>query len=210
MKLHHTLKLTLLAATACIALSGVTSTAAAAQPTGVASTSAHALPADSLYWLSVPLTDAQGKKFDLRDLAGRPVLVTMFYGDCNTACPIVLENLQQTMKALKPASEKLSVLMVSLDPLHDSPASLAHLGQSHHLDQSNFRLAVGKDEAHTRAMAAALNIKYRVLGGGEISHNTRVCLLDADGKIIASSTQLSAAPDQEFLKKIRVALKQNL
>ena len=207
MSLHHTLKLTLLAATACIGLMGAVPSAALAQPSDVATSDTHALPADSLYWLSVPLTDARGEQFELRDLAGHPVLITMFYGDCNTACPVVLESLQQTMKALKPAAGRLSVLMVSLDPLHDSPASLAHLEASHHLDQSSFRLAVGKDEPHTRAMAAALNIKYRVLGGGEISHSTRVCLLDADGKIVASSTQLSAAPDQEFLKKIRLALK---
>lgn len=189
----------------CLALIGALPAAVLAQPT-VTSIS-KALPAESLYWLSVPLTDAQGKRFDLRDLAGHPVLVTMFYGDCNIACPIVLENLQQTIAALKPPAGKLSVLMVSLDPLRDTPASLAHLGQSHHLDNTIFRLAVSTDETHTRAMAAALNIRYRVLGGGEINHGMRICLLDADGKVVASSAQLSAAPDQQFLQQIRQALK---
>ena len=165
------------------------------------------LATESLYSLSVPLTDAQGKRFDWRDLAGHPVLVTMFYGDCNTACPILLENLQQTMAQLKPQAGKLGVLMVSLDPLRDSPASLAQLGQSHHLDPRIFRLAVSTDETHTRAMAAALNVKYRVLGGGEINHTTRICLIDANGRIIASSTQLGPAPDPEFLRQIRQALK---
>lgn len=207
MTMHTILKSSLLSAALCAALIGAAPGAAWAQQASAAISSNRALPADSLYWLSVPLTDAQGRRFDLRDLAGHPVLVTMFYGDCNTACPIVLENLQQTITALKPPAGKLSALMVSLDPLHDSPASLAQLGESHHLDNKIFRLAVSQDDTHTRAMAAALNIKYRVLGGGDISHSTRISLLDADGKIIASSTQLSAAPDQDFLKKIRLALK---
>ncbi len=181
---------------------------AAVSTMSLAAEPAHSpLSADSLYHLSVPLTDAQDTHFDLRDLVGHPVLITMFYGDCITACPIVLENLQQTITALKPTSGKLSVLLVSLDPRHDTPASLAKLAVSHHLDPSIFRLAVSNDDSHTRAMAAALSIKYRVLSGGEISHNTNICLVDDTGKMIASSTQLGALPDQEFLKKIRLALK---
>lgn len=210
MKLRTILKSSMRCAAFCAVVTGSVTGAALAQQPGVASAanpSKPALPADSLYWLTVPLTDAQGKRFDLRDLAGRPVLVTMFYGDCNTACPIIIETLQQTMAALKLPASKLSVLMVSLDPLHDSPASLAQLGQTHHLDNKVFRLAVSSNDTHTRAMAAALDIKYRVLGGGEISHTTRIALLDAGGKIVASSTQLNTAPDQEFLKKIRLAVK---
>jgi protein SCO1 len=191
-------------AAVCLALIGALP---AAQPAGAATSIGKPLPAESLYWLSVPLTDAQGKRFELRDLAGHPVLVRLFYGDCNTACPIVLENLQQTIAALKPAAGKLSVLMVSLDPLRDTPASLARLGQSHHLDNTIFRLAVSTDETHTRTMAAALNIKYRVLGGGEINHSTRIFLIDADGKVVASSAQLSAVPDQKFLTQIQQELK---
>lgn len=207
MNIRNILKSSWPFAALCAALIGAVPCAALAQKTGAVNPASHALPAESLYWLSIPLTDAQGKRFDLRDLAGHPVLVTMFYGDCNAACPIILENLQQTMAALKLPAGKLSVLMVSLDPLNDTPAALAKLGQSHHLDPTIFRLAVSTSDTPTRAMAAALNIKYRALGGGEISHNTRVSLLDADGRIVTSSTQLSAAPDQEFLKKIRLALK---
>ncbi len=165
------------------------------------------LPSDSLYRLSVPLTDSEGRHFDWRDLAGKPVLVTMFYGDCNTACPIVIKNLQQTIVALKDMPGKPSVLMVSLDPLRDSQAGLARLAHTHLLDTTVFRLAVSSDDSHTRAMAAALNIKYRALSGGEINHTTRICLLDANGRVIASSSELSIAPDPAFLAQIRAGLK---
>ncbi|MES2300396.1 MAG: SCO family protein [Pseudomonadota bacterium] len=165
-----------------------------------------ALPADSLYRLAVPLTDSVGKQFDWSEMAGHAVLVTMFYGDCNTACPIVLENLQQTVAALKLPAARLSVLMVSLDPLRDTPKSLAKLAQSHHLDPALFRMAVSSDDTHTRALAAALRIKYRGLAGGEINHTTRICLLDANGKVVASSTELSTVPDAAFLAQLKAAL----
>ncbi len=167
---------------------------------------AQAAPVDSLYRLAVPLTDSQGRQFDWSALAGLPTLVTMFYGDCNAACPIILESLQRTVAALKGKGGKLQVLLVSLDTMGDTPASLARLAALHKLDPAIFRLAVSSDETHTRAMAAALQVKYRAVVGGEINHTTRVCLLDANGRIIASSTQLSVEPDVTFLAQIRHAL----
>ena len=165
------------------------------------------VPATSLYRLAVPLTDSAGARFDWRELAGRPALVTMFYGDCNTACPIIIENLQRTVKALKPGKARITVLMVSLDPLHDSPAALADLAAKHKLDPAVFRLAVAADETRTRAMAAALQVKYRTLEGGVINHTTRVSLLDAGGSVLASSTELSPDPDPVFLAQVRQAMK---
>ncbi len=205
--MKHTQRWTLLPGAALLCAALLSGTPAAAQHAAPPVVGRSALPPDSLYWLNVPLTDTLGRAFALRDLAGHPLLVTMFYGDCNTACPIVLENLTQTMNAVNAPAGALSVLMVSLDPVHDTPASLARLVQSHNLDAKRFRVAVSKDETNTRAMAAALNIKYRAVAGGEISHTTRICLLDANGKVLASSTQLSATPDPEFVKNIRLALK---
>lgn len=167
---------------------------------------APALPAESLYHLSIPLTDSAGQRFDWRELAGKPALVTMFYGDCNTACPIIIENLKRTVAAAKPGAGRLAVLMVSLDPMQDSPATLARLAASHKLDAGVFRLAVALNDTHTRALAGALQVKYRSVAGGEINHTTRVSLLNAGGKVIASSTQLTAEPDQAFLAQIRKAL----
>lgn len=166
-----------------------------------------ALPATSLYQLHVALTDSAGQRFDWRQLAGRPALVTMFYGDCNAACPIIIENLRRTVAALKPARGAITVLMVSLDPLHDSPASLAALAGVDKLDPSVFRLAVAGNESQTRALAAALQVKYRSLDGGAINHTSRVSLLDAGGSVVASSTELSPIPDPVFLAHIRGALK---
>ncbi|MES2319345.1 MAG: SCO family protein [Pseudomonadota bacterium] len=174
----------------------------------VARASVAALPAASLYRLAVPLTDSAGLRFDWRALAGRPALVTMFYGDCNTACPITIENLRRTVAALKPGKVGIMVLMVSLDPLHDSPASLADLAARHKLDPAVFRLAVAADETHTRAMAAALQVKYRALEGGVINHTTRVSLLDGGGQLLASSTELSSDPDPAFLAQVRKAVRQ--
>lgn len=167
-------------------------------------TAPASVPVDSLYGLPMPLTDARGAHFDWREMAGQPLLVTMFYGDCASACPVVMQSLQRTIAELQPEEGALRVLMVSLDPQHDTPASLAH--HMHGLDQRFFRLAVAADEGQTRALAAALQIKYRALDTGEISHNTRVTLLNAHGQVVASSTLLKPIADQELLTAMRKIL----
>ncbi|MFC0170478.1 SCO family protein [Pseudoduganella danionis] len=183
------------------------STAASAPASATASTANNALPGNSLYQLDISLTDANNQRFSLRDMAGTPVLVTMFYGDCNAACPIIIETLKRTVEALGANASKLRVLMVSLDPFNDSPAGLAQLVKNKQLDPQRFRLAVAKDESQTRMLAGALQIKFRQLGDGVINHTTRVALLDGSGLTKAVSTRLDTTPDAEFVKQINSLLK---
>src|SRR5471032_2348071 len=83
---------------------------------------AAALPGNSIYRLDATLTDATGQHFALHDMAGTPVLITMFYGDCHAACPVIIETLKRTVAALGADGKRLRVLMISLDPRHDTPA----------------------------------------------------------------------------------------
>lgn len=169
---------------------------------------AHAVnyPSASLYRLDTLLTDSHESRFTLADMAGVPVLVTMFYGDCSSACPVVIEALKRTLAALGPDAGKLRILLVSLDPLRDDPRALARLARKQGLDSGRWRLAVPKDETQTRRLAAALNIRYRALTGGEIGHTARITLLGADGTVRAVSTRLEVEPDPAFLDSIRTVL----
>jgi protein SCO1/2 len=98
------------------------------------------------------------------------------------------------------------VLLISLDTLRDTPAQLAQLAARQHLDAPQFRLAVAKNDADTRMLAAALGIRYRALTGGEIGHTARIVLLDADGTVRTVSTRLEAEPDPVLLDQVRAAL----
>jgi len=181
--------------------------AARAVPATTVPVPAAALPGNSLYRIDSALTDAAGQSFTLRDMAGAPLLVTMFYGDCNAACPIIIETLKRTVTKLGPSAKPLRVLMISLDPVHDDPKGLAMLATMHGLDARQFRLAVARDESQTRMLAAALNIKFRALDNGEINHTSRIALVDGQGVERAFSTRLDAEPDPAFVKQVAALLK---
>lgn len=166
-----------------------------------------AIPANSVYQLPTPLTDAAGQRFVLKAAAGAPLLVTMFYGDCHSACPIVIETLKRTVGGLGPDGKRLRVLLISLDPKRDTPKSLAMMADMQKLDPAQYRLAVAASDTDTRMLASALDIRYRPLDNGEISHTTRIALLNADGSVRADSTRLAVEPDPEFVRQIAAALK---
>jgi len=161
------------------------------------------LPSSSLYRLDTVLTDSHGNRFALADMGGAPLLAAMFYGDCSSACPVVIESLKRTLAALGPDGRNVRVLLVSLDPLRDDPPTLAKLARAQRLDGGRWRVAVPRDDTDTRRIAAALGIRYRALTGGAIGHTARVTLLGADGTIRAVSTRLEVEPEPAFLEAVR-------
>lgn len=166
-----------------------------------------ALPGDSLYRLAVPLTSHQGGPLDLHSLAGKPALITMFYGNCKLACPVTLHSVQSIVNAL-PADKRsrLTVLLISLDAKNDNAASLAMLAQEHQMAAIPYLLAVSDTDRNTRTLAAALGIRYRRLSNGEINHSTRLLVTNAQGQVQLSSENMAPAGDPA----IHAALAQQL
>jgi protein SCO1/2 len=57
-----------------------------------------------------------------------------------------------------------------------------------------------------RALASVLDIRYRFREDGSINHTSMLVLLDADGRPLARSEVVGAAPDPVFLQQVRDAL----
>jgi len=165
------------------------------------------VPSDSLHRLGFPLIDQKGQRFTLADEHRPATIVTMFYGDCHSACPIAIETTKRMVEGVPAERRKnLRVLLISLNPGTDTPETLGHLIMRHDLDPQVFRFAVPADESHTRQIAATLGIKYRRLPDGEINHSTRFVLLDADGRIVKASERLGVEPEADFLEAIDKAV----
>lgn len=177
--------------------------------TGLARAAADAaaqarLPSDSIYQLKLPLVDQEGRSFALDERRGRPMLVSMFYTSCRFVCPMLIEALQATEAQLSPEEHaRLSVMMVSFDPAHDSVAALKKTADQRQLDSQHWILA--RTEApNVRKLAALLGIQYRAIGNGDFNHTTALILIDAQGRIAGRTAQLGSA-DPAFVKLVKAA-----
>lgn len=172
---------------------------------GVAGTIA-ALPANSVYQLPVSLTDQDGRDFHLVDQRGKPILVSMFYSSCQFVCPMLIDALRDTESKLGAGErDQLGVLMVSIDPTHDTVAVLKRKADERAIATPRWSMA-RTDAASVRKLAAVLGIQYRARANGEFNHTTALILLDADGRIVGRSSQLGSA-DPAFVLKVRQTLR---
>lgn len=136
----------------------------------------------SIYDLRVPLLDDTGAVRSLDTLRGHPVLITMFYGSCPVACPILTTDLKQLERQMPEAVRAdVRILMVSFDAVRDTPASLARLKQERGLDNERWTLASAPDD-EARELAGVLDIKYRKVDGGAFFHSSVIVLLDRQGR----------------------------
>ncbi len=189
-------------ASASLAIAATPSAAAVPAPMQA---KAAALPTDSIYQLAVTLTDQEGRTAQLDERRGQPMLVSMFYTSCQFVCPMLIDALRDTEAKLSVDERKrLSVLMVSFDPAHDSVTVLKRTADERQLDPAHWTLA-RTDPASVRKLAAVLGIQYRALANGEFNHTSTLILVSSEGRIVGRTAQLGNA-DPAFVKLVKASV----
>lgn len=76
--------------------------------------------------LSIPLADANGKKFTLASLKGKTTVLTDFLTLCNEICPMTTVNMREIGDAITKAklNSSMESLELTVDPKRDNPARL--------------------------------------------------------------------------------------
>ncbi|HEX6704846.1 MAG TPA: SCO family protein [Albitalea sp.] len=160
---------------------------------------------ESIYALGTPLTDQSGRAFTLGDKQGTPMIVSMFYTSCQFVCPMLVDAIRATEQKLSdPERQRLNVLLVSFDPAHDIVEVLGKTAAGRQLDTRRWSLA-RTDARNVRKLAAMLDIQYRALDNGDFNHSTVLVLVDANGRIVGRTTELSGA-DPAFVKLVKTTL----
>jgi protein SCO1/2 len=164
------------------------------------------LPGESVYQLSMTLTDQNNRAMPLAKLRGQPVLVAMFYTSCDNVCPMIAYHIHRMEQALAaPERARLRVLLVSFDPARDTPEALRKFADAHQADPSRWVVARA-DESSVRDLAAVLGIRYRELEGGVFNHSSVITLLDANGTIQARTADLKSL-DPDFMRAMEASLR---
>jgi protein SCO1/2 len=139
----------------------------------------------SIYPLDLALRDQDGRPIGLDVFRGHPVIISMFYGTCPAACPLLIAHVKSVESRLDPRLRAdTRVLLVSFDPARDTPAVLRATGERHGVDMARWKLATGPD-GDVRQLAAALGISYRRMPGGAFAHDSVISVLDGEGRVLA-------------------------
>jgi len=151
--------------------------------------------AKSLYQTDVAFTDDAGRSFQLGELHGRPVVLTMFFASCGYACPLLVTDMQ-AIRAKLPAEirDQAAFVLVSFDVERDTPAALAAYREQRGLGR-DWILLHGNDDA-VRELAALLGVKYKPETGGGFSHSNLITLLNREGEVAYQRNGLKGGLDE--------------
>jgi protein SCO1/2 len=143
---------------------------------------------------SVPdfhFVNQNGRPIHLAQFRGEPLLLTFIYSRCPLPnyCIRMSENFSEVARLLhksNPAAfAKLQLLSISIDPEFDDPKVLRDYGKNYAAgidpNLERWTLATGKP-ADIRKAAEFFGLAYEKQNG-QVIHNLRTALLDADGKI---------------------------
>jgi len=159
-----------------------------------------ALPADSVYQANIALVDQAGRQWHWNEQRGHVQIVSMFYTSCTMVCPMIVDTMKLTVQKVgSDKRDRLHLLLVSFDPATDSVAVLRGYAQQRKLPAPSWTLARTAQLADTRQIAALLGLQYRQLPDGEFNHSSELVLLDAEGRIVARTSEIGRV-DSDFVR----------
>ncbi len=138
--------------------------------------------------MNISFTDADGKSVMMRDLMGKPTLLTLVYFSCPHICDPLLRELGDTLALVKDEPGKdFNVLSVSFDPADTvalaNEKKAINIGRvPREMSGKSWRFLVGKQES-IDALTRAVGFHYSERDG-QFDHAGTVVVLSPEGKIV--------------------------
>lgn len=148
------------------------------------------------------LVDQEGEAFSFEELFGdkkMPTIMTEIYTSCPEPdmCPMLMSKTARAQAILAEQGvepDKYRVLVMSLDPVRDTPEAMARYGQAHGLEGENVHLVTGARDTIDEVMKK-LEVGVRQAPDGTFMHSMRTYVLGPDGKITHGFRQAEWAPE---------------
>ena len=138
--------------------------------------------AESVYAWPFVFQDEHGKALKLNHWHGRQVIMSMEYANCQFICSVGLTRLRSLQALIEHEQLDYEFVIVSLDPLRDTPAVWLRYRASRSLAYKNWYFITSSVE-QLPGIAGLIGVKYW-LYETEIMHDFRVLRIDTQGNVI--------------------------
>lgn len=147
-----------------------------------------------------------GARTSLSDMRGSVVTLAFLYTRCPDICPLTAERFRQAQQQLGGDADRVQLLAVSVDPEHDTPATVRDFNASHRLER-NWHFLIGP-----RAALAPIWAAYGVRSepdpsGLGVGHTDAIYLIDRRGR--ARVLLHTDSETDVIVKDIRILLRES-
>ncbi|MCA1767382.1 MAG: SCO family protein [Idiomarina sp.] len=160
----------------------------------------------SVYQVDASWNSHQNTQLQLSELQGQPVIMSMIYGSCTTACPVLVHDVKRLFTSLDNDTQKqVKLVMVSFDTDRDTPEALAEYVKQYQLSNDNW-LFLNGSEQDIRTLATVLGVRYRQRPDGDFDHSNLITILDKQG-VIAERIEGLSQPMEKPAKVVTKLVK---
>ena len=130
------------------------------------------------------LRDIDGQPFDLAQLSGRPLVISMIYTSCHHICPTITRNLGDTIDVAQEAlgEDSFSVITVGFDWKIDRPERMRQFAAGLGMDDVPNWHFLATDARIVDELSENLGFLFYPSAKG-FDHLAQATVIDADGKI---------------------------
>ncbi len=156
-----------------------------------------------------PWRDQLDRPFTSKQLQGSITLVTLAYTTCRTLCPMVGERVRAIDEALIKKNIKAQVVLISIDPDSETPATLNAWLKSRRLLRDRWYFIKG-DLKETQALAGTIGQGFSEHKTPEhIAHTSAMAIIGSDGKLRSTIELMLGDVDVVTEKIIREVQRKN-
>lgn len=160
----------------------------------------------SIFHLQGSWKNQDGIVVPLSSLKGEAFLLSMLYMSCETACPLIVDDLKNVAASIeKTSGKKIKVAVFSIDPKRDTTKALKVFYEKRKLPKTWDLFT--SDKNTVAELAGALGVRYKRLPSGEFIHSNVIYFANENGEIAASKEGLGSK-SEEFVSKVTKILVQ--
>lgn len=143
---------------------------------------------ESPFYLDYAALDQDGNAMKLSDLVGKPIVMSFIFTRCGNQrmCPAItlqMANLQRSLEA-EDMSDDVRVVLVSYDPVYDTPERLKKYGGTRGFRFTHGDVMLQPDVDDYRDMISELAVAIAPLPDGTFDHAMELLLIDAQGRFV--------------------------
>jgi protein SCO1/2 len=129
------------------------------------------------------LQDSNGLPFELQQLQGKPVLVSLIFTSCYHVCPAITRHLANTVRDARAAlgEDSFYVLTIGFDTPNDTPTAMSSFARAQKIQDPGWWF-LSADATTLATLTENLGFSYFPTPRG-FDHINQVTLIDREGKI---------------------------
>jgi protein SCO1/2 len=165
------------------------------------------LPSDSIFNLTSTWKNQHGDSLQLKNLQGKTLVVVMIYTTCKSACPILVAKMKTIESKIdKKDLNKVSLVLVSIDPETDTPERLNEFAKSNKMDAPQW-IFLTSNEEDTQEFANVLALKYKKISPIDFSHSNIISVFSPQGQLV--SQEEGSIDVDKVVKSVHEIVKKN-